>query len=453
MSDQRKVELLAPAGSVETMRACFKAGADAVYMGLHKFGARAYAENADSQSYLDAIDEAHLSGKKLYCTINTLLKDGELSELIPLVTPLYEAGLDGVIVQDLGVLSVLHQHFPELALHLSTQAAVTGPGAVRFLKQYGVTRVIPARELSLQEVRRIREETGVETEVFVHGALCYSYSGVCLFSSFAGGRSGNRGRCAGSCRLPYRVTDLNGKDISSPKEQYPLSMKDLNTIELLPEIIRSEVSSLKIEGRMKKTEYAAGVTSIYRKYLDKVLADPEAPYAVSKEDLRHLFRLFNREGFTEGFLKYTAPGSRVAVHEKGFRAEEEDFLRYIRENYMEQPLAVPVEACFRFRADRPAEFMLETSLDGRRCLGKAVSENCPAPAMKSPLLREQLTERLSKTGGSGFQIAKMDGSFEEGLFLPVSELNALRRHAIQNLKDNILRNYRRTLPDTGRDRS
>ena len=204
---------------------------------------------------------------------------------------------------------------------------------------------------------------------------------------------------------------------------------------------------------MKKTEYAAGVTSIYRRYLDKVLADPEAPYAVSKEDLRHLFRLFNREGFTEGFLKYTAPGSRVAVHEKGFRAEEEDFLRSIRENYMEQQLAGPGEACFSLRAERPAQFMLETSLDGRRCLGKAVSENCPAPAVKSPILREQLTERLSKTGGSGFQIAKLDGSFEEGLFLPVSELNALRRHAIQNLKDTILRNYRRTLPDIGRDRS
>ncbi|MBP5294564.1 MAG: U32 family peptidase, partial [Lachnospiraceae bacterium] len=352
---QKKVELLAPAGSVETMRACLKAGADAVYMGLHKFGARAYAENADTKSYLDAIDEAHLSGKKLYCTINTLLKDQELDELIPLVSPLYEAGLDGVIVQDLGVLRTLHQHFPDLPLHLSTQAAVTGPGAVRFLKQFGVTRVIPARELSLQEVRRIREETGVETEVFVHGALCYSYSGVCLFSSFAGGRSGNRGRCAGSCRLPYRVTDLSGKAVSSPEEQYPLSMKDLNAIELLPEIIRSGVSSLKIEGRMKKTEYAAGVTSIYRKYLDKVLTDPEAPYQVSKEDLRHLFRLFNREGFTEGFLKPTAPQSRVAVHEKGFRTEEEDFLRYIRENYMDQPCVLSAEGRFTFLSGRPSE--------------------------------------------------------------------------------------------------
>ena len=444
MSDRKKAELLAPAGSVETMRACFSAVADAVYMGLPKFSARAYAANADQESYTSAIDEAHLAGRKLFCTLNTLLKENELAQLVPLVKPLYEAGLDGVIVQDLGVLSTLHRHFPDLPLHLSTQAAVTGPGAVRFLKDYGVTRVIPARELSLSEVKRIGDETGIETEVFVHGALCYSYSGVCLFSSFAGGRSGNRGRCAGSCRLPYKVTDTEGIVVSKPDEQFPLSMKDLNTIEILPRILRAGVSSLKIEGRMKKAEYAAGVTSIYRKYLDKALQDPEGPYNVSEEDLRHLFRLFNREGFTLGFLMHTAPDSRVAVHEKSFRAEEEDFLRFVRENYIEKPVTVPVTGDFVFREAAQARLSLRTELDGRVFQGEACTESLPAAARKSPVMKDQLLERFSKLGDTGFWMESLSGAFEDGLFLPVSALNELRRQAVSRLRTDILSAYRRT---------
>ncbi len=437
------IELLAPAGSVDTMRACFSAGADAVYMGLQKFGARAYAENADSVRYADALDEAHLLGKKLYCTLNTLLKDPELDELDALVRPLYEHGLDGVIVQDLGVLSRLHRLFPDLPLHLSTQSAVTGPGAVNFLKQFGVTRVIPARELSLQEVRRIREESGAEVEVFVHGALCYSYSGVCLFSSFAGGRSGNRGRCAGSCRLPYSVSDLAGRPVGSSDARYPLSMKDLQTIEFLPDILRAGVSSLKIEGRMKKAEYAAGVTSIYRKYLDRVLKDPDAPYKVAKEDLRHLFRLFNREGFTEGFLRAAAPESRVAVHEKGFRTEEADFLGFVRENYLEKPLETPVRERYVFKSGVPAQLMLQTEICGSVFDAAESTEALPAPALKSPLRKDQLEERLSKLGGTGFVMSEIRGDFEEGLFLPVSVLNELRRNAAQTLKNKILGAYLR----------
>ena len=442
-SEPKTIELLAPAGSVDTMRACLKAGADAVYMGLNKFGARAYAANADTVSYSDALDEAHIAGKKLYCTVNTLLRDPELDELDALVRPLYEHGLDGVIVQDIGVLSRLHQLFPDLPLHLSTQAAVTGPGAVNFLKQFGVTRVIPARELSLREVRRIREESGVEVEVFVHGALCYSYSGQCFFSSFAGGRSGNRGRCAGSCRLPYSVTDLSGRPVGRKDALYPLSMKDLQTIEFLPEILRAGVSSLKIEGRMKKAEYAAGVTYIYRKYLDRVLQDPDAPYKVSKEDLRHLFRLFNREGFTEGFLKASAPESRVAVHEKGFRTEEEDFLRFIRENFIEKPLETPVEGSCVFSSGAPVSLTLRTELLGRTFEASAESRTIPAPAEKSPVRKEQLEERLRKLGGSGFVMEEIQSTFEEGLFLPVSELNELRRNAANALRETILRAYRR----------
>ena len=438
------IELLAPAGSIDTMRACLKAGADAVYMGLQKFGARAYAANADTQSYCDALDEAHLAGKKLYCTVNTLLKDSELNELDALLRPLYEHGLDGVIVQDLGVLSRLHQLFPDLPLHLSTQTAVTGPGAVNYLKQFGVTRVIPARELSLEELRRIREESGIEVEVFVHGALCYGYSGLCLFSSFAGGRSGNRGRCAGSCRLPYSIMDPSGRPVGDENARYPLSMKDLQTIEILPDILRIGVSSLKIEGRMKKAEYAAGVTSIYRKYLDKIVEDPEAHYKVSKEDLRHLFRLFNREGFTEGFFKAHAPESRVALHEKAFRAEEEDFLQSVRENYIEKPLETPVRGTYVFQEGVPVRLTLQAELGGRLFEASEATEALPAPALKSPVRKEQLEERLSKLGGTGFSMSEIRGEFGEGLFLAVSEMNELRRKAVRTLRDTILSAAHRT---------
>ncbi len=220
-------------------------------------------------------------------------------------------------------------------------------------------------------------------------------------------------------------------------------MKDLNTIELLPEIVRSGVSSLKIEGRMKKAEYAAGVTSIYRKYLDRVLKDPDAPYRVSAEDLRHLFRLFNREGFTEGFLRHTAPESRVAVHEKGFRAEEEDFLRFVRENYIDKNAAASVRGHYRFLEGMPASLSIETVLSGRRFSVEAVSEKCPVRAERSPLTKAQAEERFSKMGGTGFRMDEIHGDFEEGLFLPVSDLNEMRRQAVRNLREAILSACRR----------
>ncbi len=269
--EKRKVEILAPAGSYESMVAAVNAGANAVYIGGSRFGARAYADNLDEEAMIRAIDFVHLHNCRIYMTVNTLVKEKELPELYGYLKPYYEAGLDAVLVQDLGVFSYIREHFPDLPLHISTQMTVTGKYSAAELKRMGAVRVVPARELSLKEIREIRETTGLEVETFVHGALCYCYSGQCLFSSLIGGRSGNRGRCAQTCRLPFDV-EKGDKVLGGKNEKYVLSLKDLCTLDLLPEILEAGVCSLKIEGRMKSPRYTAGVVSIYRKYVDMYLA-------------------------------------------------------------------------------------------------------------------------------------------------------------------------------------
>ena len=260
MSAMKKVELLAPAGNTEAFYGAIHAGADAVYLGGNRFGARAYAENFSEEELVACIRYAHLFGRKVYLTVNTLVKESEFSEIYEYLEPYYRAGLDGVIIQDMGVFSFIRENFPGMELHGSTQMTITGEYGAEFLKEQGACRVVPARELSLKEIRRIKEATGMEIECFIHGAMCYCYSGQCLFSSILGGRSGNRGRCAQPCRLPYSS--------KGQKECYPLSLKDMCTIESIPELLRAGIDSFKIEGRMKKAEYAAGVTAIYRKYID-----------------------------------------------------------------------------------------------------------------------------------------------------------------------------------------
>lgn len=293
-------EVLSPAGSYECMTAAFNAGADAVYVGGNLFGARAFAGNFNEEELEEAIDYAHIRGKKLFLTVNTLLKNQEIEQqLFDYIRPLYERGLDAVIVQDFGVLQFMRENFRELDVHASTQMTVTGSSFAKELKQGGVTRIVPARELSCSEIREIYEQTGLEIECFVHGALCYSYSGQCLLSSIIGGRSGNRGRCAQPCRLPY---DIAFEDMTVKKE-YPLSPKDLCTLEILPDILESGVYSLKIEGRMKKPEYVALVTSMYRKYVDLYLKNGRDGYRVQDADIEALKDIYNRGGFTDGYYK------------------------------------------------------------------------------------------------------------------------------------------------------
>lgn len=299
----KKPELLAPAGSMESLVAAMNGTADAVYIGGSKFGARAFAHNFETENLVAAMDYVHLRGKQVYLTINTLLKNNELEhELYDYLAPYYEHGLDAVIVQDIGVLDFIHREFPEIAIHASTQMSVTGVSGASYLKDRGVSRVVTARELSLSEIKKIKTATGLEIESFVHGALCYAYSGQCLMSSMIGGRSGNRGRCAQPCRLPYEFSQ-DGQTLSKKDEPYLLSPKDMNGLSLIPDLIEAGIDSFKIEGRMKKPEYVAMVSSIYRKYIEQYIENPQKPYVVDPEDDRRLMELYNRGGFTDGYYK------------------------------------------------------------------------------------------------------------------------------------------------------
>lgn len=306
MTKRAKPEILAPAGSMEGLKAAIAAGCNAVYIGGNRFGARAFANNLDQDEMLEAIAYCHLHDVKLYMTVNTVLKDREIKEaLFSYLRPYYEAGLDAVIVQDMGVLRFISRHFPKLAIHASTQMTLTMGKGKEFLEKYHVNRIVPARELTLRELCTMRRETSMELEVFVHGALCYCYSGQCLFSSMLGGRSGNRGRCAQPCRLPYHMAE----QIRS-EDAYLLSPKELCNLPYLAEMIEAGIDSFKIEGRMKRTEYTAFVTSMYRKYVDLYFALGKEKYRdyIKKnqkeweEDLQNLSDLYNREGFTQGYL-------------------------------------------------------------------------------------------------------------------------------------------------------
>lgn len=303
--NSRRPEILAPAGSMESLYAAVNAGCDAVYIGGSMFGARAYADNLDCEKLLYAIDYCHLHGVKLYLAVNTLLKEDEIMDsLYNYMLPYYKAGLDAAIVQDTGVIYMFRQWFPDLALHASTQMALVTGKSAEMLKDYGITRIVPARELSLSELQQMRSDTDVEIEVFVHGALCYCYSGQCLFSSLLGGRSGNRGRCAQPCRLPYSVP-FDRKN----QESYILSMKELCTLPYINKLIETGADSFKIEGRMKSPAYTALVTSLYRKYTDIYMSygSGYAKYIEKhktefKDDMWQLAEIYNREGFTNGYL-------------------------------------------------------------------------------------------------------------------------------------------------------
>lgn len=303
-----RVEILAPAGSMECLKAAIAAGADAIYTGGALFGARAYAHNLTEEELLEAIDYVHLHGRRLYLTVNTLIKDREMEkQMYDYLLPYYRQGLDAVIVQDIGLFRFIRKHFPDLPIHASTQMTLTGVDGAKFLEKEGAQRIVTSRELSMAEVKKIADETELEIESFVHGALCYCYSGQCLFSSFIGGRSGNRGQCAQPCRLLYRTPEAK-------RPQYLLSLKDICTLELIPEMIESGIYSFKIEGRMKKPEYAAAVAFQYRKYADLYLKyyeecpaeeDPAAyamkKYRVREEDRQMLLDLYNRGGFHTGY--------------------------------------------------------------------------------------------------------------------------------------------------------
>ncbi len=297
--NNQKLELLAPAGSFEALKAAIQNGADAVYLGGGRFNARMNAGNFTEEEFIKALDYAHERGVRVHVTLNTLLKNEELTEALQFAAFTYQQGADAVIVQDSGLLSLLRKSLPDFVLHASTQMTVTNSASVQALEELGVKRVVLSRELTLEQIRSIASQTGTELEIFVHGALCVSYSGQCLMSSFIGGRSGNRGVCAQPCRLPWSLS-RDGSHYG--KDTYLLSPRDLMAIDFLPQLKSAGVTSLKLEGRMKSPEYVAIVTSIYRKYLDYLETVGEREYRVEETDRERLLQAFNRGGFTQSYL-------------------------------------------------------------------------------------------------------------------------------------------------------
>ena len=408
-------ELLAPAGSLEILKGVIESGADAVYVGGSMFGARAYANNFTEEELLEAIDFAHLRGVKVYLTVNTLIKNSEFSKLYDYLLPYYKRGLDAVIVQDIGVVKAIHEYFPSMEIHTSTQMTVTGADGVRFLSQFGVTRVVMAREVSLAEMKRIHEETGMELEAFVHGALCYSYSGQCLFSSILGGRSGNRGRCAQPCRLPYTV---EGK-----KDEYILSLKDMCGIKALDKLHDAGVYSLKIEGRMKQLEYACGVVKYYRSYIDSMKPVTDADYDRIKA-------LGNRCGFTDRYY---------------FDHNGSDMVTYVKPNFVSnaaepspEKRKLSIEGELVLREGEPGSLTVKRG----DVTYKASIEPVNA-ALKAPLDKIAAIDRINKTGDTDFEFSHIKAQIGENVFVPNGALNKLRRDAISGLCDKLLKKYYR----------
>ena len=491
MIDMGNREVLAPAGTYECFRAAINA--DAVYLGGSMFGARAFAGNFEEAELIKAIRTAHLYGRKVYLTVNTLLRNDELEKLVQYVKPYYEEGLDAVIVQDYGVFAVLREAFPGLDLHASTQMTITGKYGAQLLKDMGAARVVPARELSAKEIRDIYDNVDVEIESFVHGALCYCYSGQCLLSSMIGGRSGNRGRCAQPCRLTYSANGIS--------EKYLLSPKDMCTIEAVPDILDAGVTSLKIEGRMKSPEYVAGVSYAYRKYVDMYLEKGRDGYRVEEQDIRQLMDLYNRGGFCKGYYyaqndksmmtfdrpnhqgivignikngelilsqevnpgdvlefpdgsEYTTPtgkkSGRLALP-KGvlknpkngaavYRTRNNELLGQLRAGYIDNDIKIPVRMEIFLKSGERACLKL---LSGDKEL--VVYGDVLEPSDKRPAVREDVVKQLKKLGGTAF--SSDEGSIVTDIqgspFVPVRLLNDLRRNALEELESMLLSGYKR----------
>lgn len=418
-----KVELLAPVGSFKGLLAVINAGADAVYLASDRFGARAYAENFNEETVLEAIDIAHLFGVKVYLTLNTLVKEKEMNLIIPFLEPMVSHGLDGVIVQDVGVMTLICDAFPQLLIHASTQMSVTGPSACNVLKKYNVSRVVPARELSLDEIKEIKQLSGLEMETFIHGAMCYSYSGMCLFSSILGGRSGNRGRCAQPCRLPYSLD-------SSKKEQYPLSMKDMCTLAILPELIEAGIDSFKIEGRMKKPVYAAGVTAVYRKYIDMYYQDRAIRVASSDNDI--LRSLYIRSEICEGYYHKHNGKDMITLSSPSYNGSSEDLISEIEEKYVNKKPVLPVDCSLKFMVGEPISLSYSKGNVVVKEIGDVVQM-----ANNAPLLKGKLEEQVSKTGDTYFVVHDVKIETDENGFLPIKAINELRRRALDRLFQNL----------------
>ncbi len=523
----KPVELLAPAGSMDAYKAASAAGADAVYLGAKGFNARQHAQNFELGELKEVIEDARVRGIKLYFVLNTLVGESEIQKAVEFASFVYSEGIDGIIVQDLGLARIIRQMASDLPIHASTQMTIHNTDGVKAVQEMGIKRVVLSRELDLDEIKLITGNTGIEAEVFIHGALCISRSGQCLLSSFIGGRSGNRGRCAQPCRLPWKMEGVNTAG------NYLLSSKDLMALELLPELLEAGVSALKIEGRMKSPEYVAGVVSIYRKYLDLAIRNPDS-FSVESEDIRTLLQIFNRGGFSTGYLKQQSfknllstehpknwgvkagtvlpheqeeppanrfggdgrlirmrfnekvrmgdgleiwdsqnnyPSAIISVMMKDGRhvktAEPHDILLvgnfktdaaadspvyktyekelmeslygYTRKNVQ----SVPITGTFRlFAGEKPVLVVSDTD-ENTAC---EKGENESQKALVKPLLPERIREQLEKTKDTPYFFESISVRTDSMSYIPISNINIMRRNALLELSKKRLNSVKRTKP-------
>lgn len=424
-----EVELLAPAGNKEAFFGAIHAGADAVYLAGTKYGARAYADNFSEEEVLYCIRYAHLWGRKVYLTVNTLMKDTELDCLYDYILPFYKAGLDACIIQDIGAFLYIKEHFPQMELHISTQMTVTGEYGANMLKEMGATRIVPARELSLAEIRNLKEKTGLEIETFIHGAMCYSYSGQCLFSSLLGGRSGNRGRCAQPCRLPYKVKG----DGCVTKECYPLSLKDMCTIEHLDDLMEAGIDSFKIEGRMKRPEYAAGVTGIYRKYIDYKKKYPEKNLMISPKDLEQLSQLYIRSEIHDGYYYKQNGRDMITLESPSYNGTNDELIEKINRDYVSAKPKKKIKAYAGFMSGEQAFLTFVCGEESVTVMGEMVSK-----AQNKPLEESTIKKQIAKLGDTIFEIESMEVYTDGHAFYQIKDLNFLRREAVRELENLII---------------
>ena len=439
-SSEDKYELLAPAGNIDSAYAAINAGADAIYLGNNRFSARAFAENFSEQQIIDVIKIAHLRDVSVYLTLNILINSEEIDDIEGVINPLYQAGLDGVIVQDLGVARIIKKCFPELSLHASTQMSIMSAYGANMLKELGYERVVPARELTLDEIISIKQETGLELECFIHGAMCYSYSGLCLMSSIIGGRSGNRGKCAGTCRLPFKFNTMDDKGhVFTSKEEYPLSMKDMCTIEILPLLMDAHIDSFKIEGRMKSPAYVAGVTRIYRKYMDMYL-DGHKEFKVSSEDLHILRNLYMRTEISSGYYEGGKGSRLITLDSPSYSGSDINYISYLNDHYVHVPDPIKIDITVFAYENMPLNISatyddIYVNYEGPIC---EVAKN-------APVTKEQIEDQVTKLGGTSFVADSIYVETSGNIFVPMGILKSARRECINLLETEILKKYGRKI--------
>ena len=411
---KNRVEVLSPVGSAESLEAAVRAGADAVYMGAKHFSARRNAENFDNDALKSAVEYCHIRGVKVYLTLNITVKQSELDDAISTARQAYNAGVDALIVQDLGIAELIHKAFPSLPLHASTQMTVHSPSALPILKKLGFNRVVLAREMSKKEIGVFCTEAkkyGIEVELFVHGALCMCVSGQCLLSSVLGARSGNRGLCAGPCRLPFKASGGTG---------YDLSLKDLSLVDYIGELVEMGVCSLKIEGRMKRPEYIAAATAACRQALDNGYAQEEL--------IRALGDVFSRSGFTDGYYKGARGRDMFGIRTRDDVTASKEAFSYLHGIYRNERQSVPVSIRAEIKSGKPV--VIEIS-DGVNTV--SVQGDIPETAQRVSTKIQAVEESLKKLGGTPYYAEKTDIYLDDGLFVRGAMLNELRRNAIDEL--------------------